>query len=86
MNTPIYKENNEYIIYDWKTLNLPKDPENDLQSVVYLYFSNKIFDSKKIKIKYLSIEKLNFKQAEFKSCKEYKKRIDDIIINSGLEF
>ena len=48
----IYKENDFYTIYDWKTLNLPKNPQDDLQSVVYLYCASKIFDSENIKIKY----------------------------------
>lgn len=75
----IYKENDSYIIYDWKTLNLPKNPENDLQSVVYLYCASKIFNSEKIKMKYLSIEKLNFIDIDFKKTEIYKKRIDEII-------
>ena len=33
----IYKKDSEYIIYDWKTLNLPKNPKDDLQSIVYIY-------------------------------------------------
>ena len=31
----ICKENENYIIYDWKTLNLPRNPQNDLQTIVY---------------------------------------------------
>lgn len=73
-----YKEN-RYTIYDWKTLNLPKEPENDLQSIVYLYCANKIFQSKNIKMRYLSIEKLDFIDIEFYDSDKYKKRIDEII-------
>lgn len=76
----IYKENDEYIIYDWKTLNLPKDPSSDLQSVVYLYCANKIFKTEKIKMRYLSIEKLNFIDVEFENCEKYKNRISSIIL------
>ena len=75
----IYKENDEYIIYDWKTLNLPKNPEEDLQSIVYLYCSNKIFKTKKIKMRYLSIEKLDFIDVAFGNIGKYKERIDKII-------
>ena len=75
----IYKEKDEYIIYDWKTLNLPKNPQEDLQSIVYLYCLNKIFKTEKVKMRYLSIEKLNFIDVEFESCKKYKKRIDEIV-------
>lgn len=75
----IYKENDEYIIYDWKTLNLPKEPENDLQSIVYLYCASKIFNTEKIKMRYLSIEKLNFIDVEFENLLKYKTRIDSIV-------
>ena len=76
----IYKDENEYIIYDWKTLNLPKTPEEDLQSIVYLYCASKIFNTKNIKVRYLSIEKLNFIDVFFKEEKIYKEKIDNIIL------
>ena len=76
----IYQENGEYIIYDWKTLNLPKNPDDDLQSVVYLYCASKIFKTEKIKMRYLSIEKLDFIDIEFESAQKYKTRIDSIIL------
>lgn len=76
----IYKENDEYIIYDWKTLNIPKNPKDDLQSIVYLYCANKIFKTKKIKMRYLSIEKLDFVDIEFENNEKYKNRIDSIIL------
>ena len=75
----IYKEDNKYIIYDWKTLNLPKNPQDDLQSVVYLYCASKIFNTQKVKMRYLSIEKLEFIDVDFESCEKYKNRIDLII-------
>ena len=75
----IYKENNQYIIYDWKTLNLPKDPSEDLQSIVYLYCASKIFKTENIKMRYLSIEKLDFVDVEFATAQKYKNKIDSII-------
>lgn len=75
----IAKINDEYIIYDWKTLNLPKDPENDLQTVVYLFCASKIFKSEKIKMRYLSIEKLNSVEICFKDEKTYKTRIEKVL-------
>ncbi len=75
----IYFENEIYTIYDWKTLNLPKDVENDLQSVVYLYCASKIFNTDKIKMKYLSVEKLEVSEVEFKNMAAYKERLDGII-------
>lgn len=76
----IYKENNQYIIYDWKTLNLPKNPSEDLQSIVYLYCASKIFNTENIKMRYLSIEKLDFIDINFESTQKYKNRIDSIIL------
>lgn len=76
----IYKENNQYIIYDWKTLNLPKNPQDDMQSIVYLYCANKIFKTENIKMRYLSIEKLDFIDINFESIQKYKNRIDSIIL------
>lgn len=76
----IYKENNQYIIYDWKTLNLPKNPQDDLQSIVYLYCASKIFKTENIKMRYLSIEKLDFIDINFESTQKYKNRIDSIIL------
>lgn len=80
----IYKENDEYIIYDWKTLNIPKNPGDDLQSIVYLFCANKIFNSLKIKIRYLSIEKLDFCDVEFKNSNFYKEKLDKIILKHWL--
>lgn len=76
----IYKENSQYIIYDWKTLNLPKNPQDDLQSIVYLYCASKIFNTEIIKMRYLSIEKLDFVDINFESTQKYKNRIDSIIL------
>lgn len=75
----IYKKNDEIIIYDWKTLNIPKNPCDELQSIVYLYCANKIFKTQKIKMRYLSIEKLEFVDVLFEDNLIYKNRIDEII-------
>ena len=75
----IYKENDSYTIYDWKTLKLPDYPAQDLQSIVYLYCAGKIFNSNKIKIKYLSIEKLESKETDYKDEREYRNLIDSIV-------
>jgi len=75
----IYKENENYTIYDWKTLNIPKNAQEDLQTIVYLYTASKVFNTNKIKMRYVSIEKQEYKDIEFLSNEEYKKRIDKII-------
>lgn len=75
----IYLENDIYTIYDWKTLNIPLNPENDLQTVVYLYCAAKIFNTEKIKMRYLTIEKLEFFEVHFEDKEVYKDRIDNVI-------
>ncbi|MBR2069751.1 MAG: PD-(D/E)XK nuclease family protein [Candidatus Gastranaerophilales bacterium] len=68
-----------FIIYDWKTLNIPQDVENDLQTIVYLYTLSLIFKTQDIKMRYISIEKSEYKDVEYKNSNYYKKRIDEII-------
>ena len=75
----IYKENDEIIIYDWKTLNFPKNPQDDLQTVVYLYCASIIFNTQKIKMRYFSIEKMTHCEIIFKDLKEYREKIEIII-------
>lgn len=75
----IYFDKGEYIIYDWKSKNIPKDPENDLQSVVYLYCGSKIFSAKNISICYLSLEKGQSTKVHFSDEKLYFERILNII-------
>lgn len=75
----IYKDDNNYIIYDWKTLNIPKEVENDLQTIVYLYTASKIFNTKNLKMRYVSIEKNEYKDVIYKNNNIYKKRIDEIV-------
>ena len=74
----IYKDEDYYTIYDWKTLNLPKNAEFDLQTVVYLYCASKIFNTKKLKMRYVSIEKNDFLDLKYENY-DYKEKIDKII-------
>ena len=82
----VYFNKGEYIIYDWKSKNIPKDPENDLQSVVYLYCGSKIFKTKNISICYLSLEKSQSAKAYFKDETLYFERILDIIKKLPLKY
>jgi len=75
----IYKENNNYIIWDWKTLNFPKNPSEDLQTVVYFYCLNQIYNTQNIKMRYFSLEKNEFIDIDFENIKKYKNRIDKIV-------
>ena len=75
----VYKENDNYIIYDWKTLNIPKNAEDDLQTIVYLYTASKVFNTENLKMRYISIEKGEYKDIIFKDGANYKKIIDEIV-------
>ncbi len=75
----VFKEENNIIIYDWKTLNIPKNPENDLQTIVYLYCAEKIYKTKNIKMKYLSIEKQISEEIAYKNEETYRNIIENII-------
>ena len=75
----IYQEKDEITIYDWKTLNLPKNAEDDMQTIVYLYCASVIFKTNKIKLRYLSIEKLDYLDIALNDIQKYKERIESII-------
>lgn len=53
----VLEEENEVQIYDWKTINLPKNPESDIQTVVYLYCASKLYKTKDLSITYVSLSK-----------------------------
>lgn len=74
----IYKDNDGYIIFDWKSKNIPQNPQEELQSVVYLYCASEIFNTQNIKIQYLSLEKQTSTTVEFKDKNQYLKRICSI--------
>lgn len=75
----IFQDNDKYIIYDWKSKNIPQNPQDDLQSVVYLYCASKIFNTKNVTIRYISLESQGMTQAEFKDENLYLERIIGII-------
>ena len=74
----IYKDNDGYIIFDWKSKNIPQNPQEELQSVVYLYCASEIFNTQNIKIQYLSLEKQTNATVELKDKNQYLKRICSI--------
>jgi len=65
--------------YHWLVVNIPKNIQDDLQTIVYLYSASKIFNTQFVKIRYVAIEKLEYKDVEFKNIAYYKERIDKII-------
>ena len=82
----IYRENNEFIIWDWKTLNFPKNPTDDLQTVVYFYCLNQIYKTEKIKMRYFSLEKNEFIDINFENIEKYKNKIDEIVSKILFDF
>ncbi len=77
----ILKEDNSYIIYDWKSENIPQNPEDDIQTVVYLYSASKLFKTENIKIRYVALKKLEMREVLFDKNKDYQKIINDIVSN-----
>ena len=82
----IYKDNDGYIIFDWKSKNIPQNPQEELQSVVYLYCASEIFNTQNIKIQYLSLEKQTSTTVEFKDKNQYLKRICSIADKIPLKY
>ena len=75
----IFKDGEKFIIYDWKSKNIPQNPQDDLQSIVYLYCASKIFNTKNIAIKYISLENQQIKQTNFEDENAYLERIFNIV-------
>lgn len=68
----IKKENaslsSKYTIFDWKTGKIPKNPESDIQTCVYLYSLFKILKHKQLINNY---KDLSFSYLNLKDCKEF---------------
>lgn len=75
----IFKDEEKFIIYDWKLKNIPQNPKEDLQSIVYLYCASKIFNTKNIAIKYISLQTNQTAQVDFKDENIYLESIFNII-------
>ena len=75
----IFKDGEKFIIYDWKSKNIPQNPQDDLQSIVYLYCASKIFNTKNIAIKYISLENQQITQTNFEDENTYLERIFNIV-------
>ncbi len=75
----IFQDGGKYVIYDWKSKNIPKNPDTRLQSIVYLYCASKIFKTQNISIRYISLENLESASADFLDEKGYFERILGII-------
>ena len=62
-----------------KLKNIPQNPKDDLQSIVYLYCASKIFNTKNIAIKYISLETQQIAEIDFIDEKAYLDKIFNII-------
>ncbi len=66
-------------IYDWKMVNLPKDAESDIQTVVYLYAASKLYKTENVSITYVSLTKNESKTVSFDPEFNYLSRISGIV-------
>ena len=69
-------------IYDWKTLNLPKNPENDIQTIVYLYCASKLYKSyetQNISITYISLTKNESIEIKYNNTYGYFEKITSLV-------
>ena len=53
----VVKKNEKIYICDWKINNLPECPENDIQTLVYVFAASKLFKTKEIEMVYYSLLK-----------------------------
>ena len=68
----VVKNNDKYTILDWKTKNLPKNPEFDLQTIVYFEAASKLFKTENLEMFYYSlVDKTSV-------CIQYKNNLDKI--------
>lgn len=66
-------------IYDWKTVNIPKNPEDDIQTVVYLYAASKLYKTQNVSVTYVSLSKNESKTVCFDQSYNYLSKIEDIV-------
>lgn len=83
-NAASSNENNTFAadtvqIFDWKTTSLPKDVDNDLQTIVYLYSAQKLHRPKNLELTYVSLSKNETATAKFASTNDYEAKIIKII-------
>jgi len=53
----VIKNGDKYTILDWKTNNIPKNPDSDIQTVVYFEAAKKLFKTENLDMIYYSLEK-----------------------------
>ena len=60
-------------------VNLPKDAESDIQTVVYLYAASKLYKTENVSITYVSLTKNESKTVSFDPEFNYLSRISGIV-------
>ncbi len=68
-----------YVIADWKTKNLPKDPKDDIQTVVYMHSLSRLFNTKNIEMVYYSLESKKYAKTSYQGG--YLDKINQIVSN-----
>lgn len=69
-------------IYDWKMVNIPKSPETDIQTIVYLYAASKLYRdcaAESISLTYVSLSKNENATVCFDSKFDYFAKISSIV-------
>ena len=75
----LLNKNPQIQIYDWKTINLPKSPKDDIQTIVYLYAASKLYKTNNILITYLSLSKDENIAIAYDSAEDYLSKIINIV-------
>jgi ATP-dependent exoDNAse (exonuclease V) beta subunit len=75
----VRKKDGQYTIMDWKLKNLPKNPEDDLQSVIYLYSTSKLLNTKNLQMQYCTFEGLKTATVPYLGDEVYEDRIFKIV-------
>ncbi len=73
----VCKIKDKYIILDWKTKNLPKDIDYDIQTMVYTECCSKLYKTKNVEMIYYSLFEDKEEKAFFRE--EYIEKIKKII-------
>lgn len=76
----VVENDGKYTIFDWKTKNLPKNPEDDIQTRVYLEAAKKLFNTENIEMIYYSLidgisVKIDFKEGNLNRIKKIVSKI-----------
>lgn len=75
----VFKENDEIVIYDWKSKNVPKNAKDDLQTVVYLMCAKEIFNSENVSICYFALENEEKLKIKYDPKADYLRVIGEIV-------